>query len=118
MGQHTTKTRHTTLGHLLGQLLEHLVLFEQTVNIRHRQAAACCNTAFPAGSQNLGIFTLIGRHGEDDGLRVGQNLLVDLGILEVLEIIQGHQLLVRRLVKPVHQKVTLRKGLIILSRRV
>ncbi|CAN4031461.1 Stage 0 sporulation A-like protein, partial [Dysosmobacter welbionis] len=76
--------------HLLGQLLHHIELLQQPVHIHHLQAAAGSDALFPAGVQDLGILPLQRGHGEDDGLRVGQGLVIDGGTGHLAAQSTGH----------------------------
>ena len=75
---------------LLDHALHHLKLLEQAVDVHNLESAAGGDALFPAGVQDLGILPLQRGHGEDDGLRVGDGLLVDLRSLEFIAEIAGH----------------------------
>ena len=82
---HALEAFHQTLGlsgvgELLGHLLQHLKLLEQTVDVHHLGTGSGGNALFPAGVEHGGILSLIGGHGLDDGLNFGQLLFVHIQI--------------------------------------
>ena len=76
-------------------MLEHplhvAVLLEQTVNVFHLHPAAGRNAALPGGIDQIRLFALRRRHGQNYGLRAIKLPLVDLHIIQLLAYTGKHR---------------------------